>query len=532
MPLTRRQMLSNSALAGGALLLTKSAFADTRAAERADADFSFKDTNPARGNEPDQQPLAPGEPGKDYTPVIIPNGWALPYKIVDGVKVFHMVAEEVYHEFAPGFRARCWGYNGSVHGPVIEAVEGDRVRIFVTNKLEAPTTVHWHGILLPSGMDGVGGLSQKAILQGETYMYEFTLRQHGTFMYHSHHDEMTQMGMGMTGMFVIHPRNPVGPRADRDFVLMLHEWRIDVGTDRPNPNEMVEFNTLTMNGRVYPGTAPLVAKMGDKVRIRIGNLSAMDHHPIHLHGYYFKVTETDGGKIPEAGQWPETTVLVATGSTRTVELIANNPGDWAMHCHMTHHVMNQMGHGAPNMIGVKPGNLDEKVRDLLPGYMTMGPTGMGDMGDMGMAIPPNSIPMVGGTGKYDYITMGGMFTIFKVRETLTSYDDPGWYELPAGTLASLASNDALRKNGIASDGSSAPKPPGGAMKGRDMNNMKGMEGMQPKPKDGDMHDMKNMATPAATSQPATVYTCVMHPEVVSDKPGKCPKCGMNLVLKK
>jgi len=387
-------------------------------------------------------------PGRDYSPVIVPNGVKLPWKLVGGVKVFHLIAEEVEHEFAPGLRASCWGYNGRVHGPVIEAVEGDQVRIYVTNKLPAPTTVHWHGLLLPNGMDGVGGLTQKAILPGETFQYEFTLRQTGTCMYHSHHDEMTQMALGMTGLFVIHPRKPRGPKVDRDFVLMLHEWRIDPDTRRPDPNEMVDFNLLTMNAKAFPATAPLVVKKGERVRVRIGNLSAMDHHPIHLHGYQFKVTETDGGEIPAQAQWPETTVLVSVGATRTIEFVADAPGDWAFHCHMTHHVMNQMGHGIPNMIGVDPGALDERVRKLLPGYMTMGQNGMGDMAEMGMRVPANSLPMVGGRGKHDYITMGGMFTILKVRDRLASYDDPGWYENPPGSLATLARATDLARDGI------------------------------------------------------------------------------------
>jgi FtsP/CotA-like multicopper oxidase with cupredoxin domain len=359
-----------------------------------------------------------------------------------------MVAEEVEHELAPGLKALCWGYNGAVHGPLLEWVEGDRVRIYVTNRLPAPTTVHWHGILLPNGMDGVGGLNQRAIQPGETFKYEFTVRQSGTGMYHSHHDEMTQMALGMTGLIVIHPRIRRGPRIDRDFALLLHEWRVNPGARRPDPNEMVEFNMLTMNGKAFPGTQPLVVRRGQRVRVRIGNLSAMDHHPIHLHGYRFRITETDGGRIAESAQWPETTVLVPVGSTRTIEFVADAPGDWAMHCHMTHHVMNQMGHGFPNMIGVKPGGLDQKVQKILPGYMTMGETGMGDMGDMGMPVPPNSIPMVGGKGKHDYITMGGMFTILKVRDTLKGYDDPGWYENPPGTLASLASSEDTARDGI------------------------------------------------------------------------------------
>jgi len=385
---------------------------------------------------------------REYRPVIVPNGAKLPWKLVAGVKVFHLVAEEVEHEYAPGIKARCWGYNGHVHGPLIEAVEGDRVRIYVTNRLTAATTLHCHGVLLANGMDGVGGLNQKAIPSGETYKYEFTLRQHGTCMYHSHHDEMTQMGLGMTGLFVIHPRHARGPRVDRDFALMLHEWRVNVGASRPDPMEMSEFNLLTINGKAFPGTDALVVKRGQRVRIRIGNLSAMDHHPIHLHGYQFKITETDGGEIPLTAQLPETTVLVPVGSTRTIEFVADEPGDWAMHCHMTHHVMNQMGHGLPNMIGVKPGKLDSKVQRLLPGYMTMGQDGMGDMGDMQMGVPKNSIPMVGGRGKYDTITMGGMFTILKVRDQLESYADPGWYEAPASTIAQAAPNAELARDGI------------------------------------------------------------------------------------
>ena len=401
------------------------------------------------GSPSGQTRLAPGKEGRDYAPTVTPGGATLPWKLVDGVKVYHLVAEEVLHEFAPGLQGKCWGYNGRVHGPTLEAVEGDRVRIYVTNKLVAPTTIHWHGVYLPSGMDGVGGLSQRAIKPGETFKYEWTFRQHGTLMYHAHHDEMTQMAMGLLGMIVVHPRRPPpGYSVDRDFVIMLSEWKITPGTMRPDPNEMNDFNVLTMNAKVFPATAPLVCKQGERVRIRFGNLSAMDHHPIHLHGHYFKVVATDGGPIPAAGQWPETTVLVPTGSTRDVEFVADAAGDWALHCHMTHHVMNQMGHEMPNMIGVKPGHLDRRVTSLLPGYMTMGQTGMGEMGEMGMPVPENSIPMVGARGPFDYITMGGMFTILKVRENLKNYEDPGWYDNPPGTVADLAQPADLARDGI------------------------------------------------------------------------------------
>jgi manganese oxidase len=440
---TRREALLTSVLAGSTALLAsrRAQSAQTARATRA-WDVSYSGGN-ARSSE------RPGRPGADYQPVVTPNGQTLPFRVVDGVKVFHLIAEEVEHEFAPGLRASCWGYNGRVHGPTIEAVEGDRVRIYVTNRLAAPTSVHWHAVFLPNGMDGVAGLNQRAIKRGETFKYEFTFRQHGTFMYHAHHDEMTQMAMGMMGMIVVHPRQPSDDyRVDRDFVIMLSEWRIEPGTSRPDPNAMSDFNVLTMNARAFPGTEPLVVKTGERVRIRFGNLSAMDHHPIHLHGHYFKVTATDGGTIPVSAQWPETTVLVPVGSTRDIELVADAPGDWAMHCHMTHHVMNQMGHGIPNMIGVKHKPLDKAVRPLLPGYMTMGQDGMGDMGDMGMAVPRNSIPMVGAQGPYDYITMGGMFTLLKVRDQVTNYEDPGWYPQPPNTMAQAASLVDIARDGI------------------------------------------------------------------------------------
>jgi len=197
-----------------------------------------------------------------------------------------------------------------------------------------------------------------------------------------------------------------------------------------------------------PSIAPMVAKLGQRVRIRFSNLSAMDHHPMHLHGVNFKVTGTDGGQIPESAQQVETTVLVQVGSTRTVDFVADAPGDWPLHCHMTHHTMNQMGHGSPNLIGVDKTDFDKKLRKFIPAYMTMGETGMGDMGEMGMPAPKNSIPMAGGPGPFDYIAMGGMFTTLKVREDLPNYEDPGWYKHPPGTVADLAKPEDLKRDGI------------------------------------------------------------------------------------
>ena len=301
-------------------------------------------------------------------------------------------------------------------------------------------------------MDGVSGLNQRPIEPGETFVYEFTVRDPGTYMYHSHYDEMTQIALGMHGMFIVHPKRPVGPRVDFDFALMTHEWRIEPGAARPDASAMNDFNVLTFNSKAYPGTEPLVVTRGSRVRVRLGNLSPMDHHPIHLHGLNFKLTATDGGYIPSSAQRPDTTVLVPVGSTRVIEFVPSESGDWAMHCHMTHHVMNQMGHGIPNMIGVSPGKIDRRVRPLLPRYMTMGQDGMGEHGkhiESGhMGRPKNSLPMVGQNGPHDYITMGGMFTLFKVREGIQSYEDPGWYDNPPGTMADLATPEELARDGV------------------------------------------------------------------------------------
>jgi FtsP/CotA-like multicopper oxidase with cupredoxin domain len=396
---------------------------------------------------PDRRPVVPGGP----LPVHVPNGAKLPLRTIGGVKVGHLVVAPFDHEFAPGLRARCWGYNRSTPGPLIEAAEGDRLRLFVTNHLPEPTTVHWHGMIIPNGMDGVSGLSQRPIPPGETYRYEFTARHAGTFMYHSHHDEMTQIALGCVGMIVIHPRRPVGARVDNDFALMTHEWRIEPGTGRPDPNEMTDFNVFTFNGKSFPATEPMLVGRGQRTRIRLGNLSPMTSHPIHLHGHRFEVTQTDGGFVRESARQPDVTVIVPVGGVRVIEFVSEEPGDWAMHCHMTHHVMMQMGHDLPNMVGVDAREIDPRVRRVIPEYMSMGTTGMGGMGQMDMPMPPNSIPMRGGPGPFSYVDMGGMMTVVKVREDAARADLRAWYATPSDRVARRATEAELREAGIDPD---------------------------------------------------------------------------------
>ena len=395
-----------------------------------------------------------------YTPVRTLNGWTLPARVVDGVKEFHLVAEEIEHEFAPGSRAKCWGYNGTTPGPTLEAVEGDRVRIFLTNRLPEHTSMHWHGILLPSGMDGVSGVSQPAIKPGETYVYEFTLKQHGTHMYHPHADEMVQMAVGMMGMFVIHPRAGEPTPIDRDYVVLLHNWALHPGTYRPDPSVMQDFDLWTINSKVFPAIEPMVARSGERVRVRVGNLS-MWNHPIHMHGVQFLVTGSDGGRWPRSLWRPEVTELVGVGQTRDLEFVAV-PGDWAFHCHMTHHTMNAMGHETPNTLGVDQSGVEAKIRQLLPGYMAMGQSGMAEHQehtDSGhMKGPENTLPMMMGKGPHGTLEMGGMFTLIKVRNDLArgDYADPGWYPSPAGETARCVSTDADFGNPIRRGRSAGP----------------------------------------------------------------------------
>ncbi|WP_299843685.1 copper oxidase [uncultured Jannaschia sp.] len=424
--MNRRQLLgSGVAGAAGAAMMTTEAWSQTANRSLPEAALTR-----AAGT---QTPTAPST-GPDYNPVVTLNGWTLPWRMKDGVKEFHLVAEPVERELTEGTVAHLWGYNGTSTGPTIEAVEGDRVRIFVTNRLPEPTTVHWHGLIIPSGMDGVHGLSGPAIPTGKTYAYEFDLIKSGTFMYHPHADEMTQMAMGMMGMFVVHPKDPSFRRVDRDFLFMLNAFDIDPGTYVPRIMEMTDFNLWTWNSRIFPGIDPLVVSRGDDVRVRVGNLT-MTNHPIHMHGYDFKVSCTDGGWVPPEAAWPEVSIDIPVGAMRAFDFKAEHLGDWAIHCHKSHHTMNAMGHEIPTFIGADKTKVTQKIRRLQPEYMPMGTAGMADMGEMEMPIPDNTTPMMNGWGKYGAIEMGGMFSVVKVREGIAAndYSDPGWYDSPPET---------------------------------------------------------------------------------------------------
>ncbi|MSV35038.1 MAG: copper oxidase [Bryobacterales bacterium] len=299
----------------------------------------------------------------------------LPWRMVDGVKEFHLIAEVVHSELVRGRALDGWGFNGSIPGPTLEINEGDRIRVIFENRLPEMTALHWHGLEAPVEMEGSVGLGQDPTPPGGTYTYDFTVNQHGTLFYHSHFS-MQEM-MGMLGFLIVHPKTPYSPRVHRDFGLLIQEFSILPNNTVPNTMSM-EFNWLTFNGKSGPAATPMLVKQGERVRIRLVNLG-MDHHPIHMHGNQFSITGTEGGRIPEAQWHPQNTVLVGVGQARNIEFDAKYLGDWMMHCHMPHHMMNQMvsmaGPMAPSAhakmmssstIGLYP--VDDAAKKAIPGY--------------------------------------------------------------------------------------------------------------------------------------------------------------------
>jgi FtsP/CotA-like multicopper oxidase with cupredoxin domain len=384
--LNRRNFLRGSTLLGAGALAS--------GATTAQHEHHRQRSQPQKQEAP--PPKAPPQPqappvmkklssGPAFVPVETPDVPKLPWTMEDGVKVFQLTAEVVKREFLPASAmgsarvADVWGFNGSMSGPTIEVYEGDRVRVIFHNNLPEGITIHWHGIEVPIEMDGMPFISQPIVEPCGMYTYEFTVRQNGTFFYHSHM-AMQEM-MGLIGLFIMHPKTPYEPRVDKDFGLILQEWAILPNNSVPNSMAM-EFNWLTINGKAGPATTPMIVKLGERVRIRMVNLG-MDHHPMHIHGTQFYVTGTEGGRVPETAWFPNNTVLVGVAQARDVEFDAINPGDWMLHCHLPHHMMNQMvsmvGPMATAGFGAQTGNGMEEgmgiIRDsnalsgnLAPGF--------------------------------------------------------------------------------------------------------------------------------------------------------------------
>lgn len=278
-------------------------------------------------------------------PVVTTDVGDLPFTMEGGWKVFRLTAQVIQRQVAPNKSIDMWGFNGSCPGPTIQVNHGDQVRVIFKNELPEPTSLHWHGFEDRIGFDGMPGISQEPIKPGGSFTYEFHITQEGTYFYHSHM-AMQEMA-GMLGAFIMHPRTPYHPSCDKDFAILLQEFWTLPNNTVPNTMNM-EFNWLLINGRAGPATTPLIIRLGDRVRIRFINLG-MDHHPMHIHGHTFYVTGTEGGRIPETAWWPGNTVLVGVAQARNIEFVANNPGDWMLHCHLPHHMMNLMASQAGPM---------------------------------------------------------------------------------------------------------------------------------------------------------------------------------------
>lgn len=345
---SRRHFLKTGTLGTVAALTTGVASAanpDQEQPEVRDEYDGFLRFKPSRGDDPDSPfylgKLVPGvRPAADGpAPFVAPDLDVLPWEMKGGAKEFHLVCEPVSREFLPGYWINVYGFNGSMPGPTIEVTQGDRIRIVVENKLPEETSVHWHGFELPVQFDGSETMTQNLIMPGKTFVYEFDVHEAGTFFYHSH-DPM-QEAFGMVGWLIVHPANVWDPPVDRDFGVIFQNFRVEP-MQTVSDSWNMDWNWHTINGRSGPMATPLVCRHGERVRVRIMDFSPVQHHPIHLHGHTFWITGHEGARIPKSAWIPRNTELIGVAQAADFEFIANNPGDWMFHCHMTHHMMNHM----------------------------------------------------------------------------------------------------------------------------------------------------------------------------------------------
>jgi manganese oxidase len=246
-------------------------------------------------------------------------------RVENGVKVFELACKPLSWEYDAGKRADAWAYNGQVPGPEIRVTEGDKVRVIVKNELPESTAVHFHGVIVPNAMDGVPFVTQPPIKPGATFTYEFTAKNPGSHMYHSHHNSTKQVGQGLLGAFIIEPKDKSKePAHDLDYTMILND----------------QLGGFTINGKGFPATAPLVATLGQKVRIRYMNEGQLIH-PMHLHGLPQLVIAKDGWPQPQP--WLCDTLNVAPGERWDVIVDCTEPGVWAFHCHILSHAESEHG---------------------------------------------------------------------------------------------------------------------------------------------------------------------------------------------
>lgn len=316
------------------------------------------------------------------------------------VREYQLTVKKGKWEIVSGTTTDAVTINGSVPGPTIRATEGDTIRVVLKNRLSEATSIHWHGIHLPNQMDGVPSFTQHAVKPGESFTYEFLANHAGTFMYHSHFNSIPQIDKGLYGLLIIDPQDKgKQPKYDREYSMIFGGWNVpkepqkegahngkqdhmqgmSAGTERNGKrkgdiSEMMrkgqmskhegmermegekaapptagkknnamssvmemDYNYWTINGKSFPDTEPIVVRYGDKVRIRLANISN-GIHPMHMHGHDFRIIAKDGHplKQPQIAN----TVTVNPGETYDIDFIADNPGEWLFHCHELHHTTN------------------------------------------------------------------------------------------------------------------------------------------------------------------------------------------------
>ncbi len=282
-------------------------------------------------------------------------------RVENGVKVFDLELSVIKWYILPDKQVMAYAFNKQVPGPRIRVTEGDRIRMIVKNNLPEPTSVHWHGMILPNQMDGPAEITQPPIEPGQTYTYEFTTQQAGTYFYHSHLEPDRQQSLGMYGALIIDPKDSTStPAYDMEYTIQLQEWLEREGYTFPAM--LMEGglpNFFTINGKAYPSTDTIQMKVGQKILLRFIGSSNNFIHPMHVHGGPFTIVATDGNPVPQTAQIEKDTVNVGPGERYDVIWTARNPGKWLVHCHIPHHTTNNNveehgGGGLMMLINVTP----------------------------------------------------------------------------------------------------------------------------------------------------------------------------------
>jgi FtsP/CotA-like multicopper oxidase with cupredoxin domain len=277
-------------------------------------------------------------------PVAARGDQPLPPRPGAGAKVFDLTIAVTGWHILPDRRVDAYTVNGQVPGPRLRVTEGDRVRVNVRNDLPEPTSIHWHGLVLPNPMDGAAEVTQPAIQPGDTFTYEFTAAQQGSYFYHSHAAADRQQALGLYGALIVDPAAPAVDAAhdyQHEAVVQLQEWLHRDGFTFPAmPMEGAMPNYFTINGKAYPETETIHMRVGERLRVRFIGTHNTVVHPMHIHGGPFRIIQTDGEPIPDSAQILKDTINVAPGERYDVIWEAHQPGRWLLHCHIPHHTTN------------------------------------------------------------------------------------------------------------------------------------------------------------------------------------------------